>query len=482
MQNIQKTWAPVQSLLLAVSTGSVFCGMALWSLDIIPYFISWMLPQAQFHVLFVGFIAYLTSFVWLGQVKKNALLVGSIIAFCLWVLLQTLYLESYSPYPAQNSPMISASTDLLYPMLFMAWMSMLLAAMPREKIIRYMTFALGVHFFLNGLHIFGEILANMGVVSVKDFLISINGYFRKELVVDNWWPPSYYEGRIRGLHAEPAYLGVSMITVVGMSWYLYQKNKAWCWLLPIAGLLPVFLLAKNATGLLGYAVLMAAFALYFLAMRFTWKKTLLGGGVGALCVLGGLVFLLQSTFLGEKIQKSTDAAHSVAQYMVQTLQGHTLAPLVLNPEDVSLTKLFNRQAAAMGDWALAMEHPFGVGLERKQALWQVLRSSDLAGTELQNWVANGSVPSSTIYASLACELGLVGLFLFFLPVVVVFAQALRHYYKTREVFSYTMVWVLVAYLAIFLSCTLTTAFSFIYCMAFCYAATKTERSSVVCSA
>lgn len=435
------TW---KNLLLQISIACAFFAICLLSLDMFPWFeLPYMPPKPTYPVAMFGMICFIGSGYWkryISSYKWFLILIGLNIILPLY---STLAGITDLDFARQREIILAFLRWQVIPLLFLSWFAVLFVHIGKEYARKIFNLGMLVLALSNLMHIVLELFANHGFAKIKTFLISINSYFRMECIGHGWWPPPYFEGRIRGLFSEPAFMAITTLPILGILFYLTYKKRIW--LLGIAFYGFVMVQGKIRSGILAFAV---ACALFMVIPTCRYAKQYLKK-LGQYLLL--TVVVLATIFSGyvgiQKIQqhyvKGLAEANAVCEYVMKSHAGQTVTPPVfqwgLN------SSMMTRYLVMRLDINTAIEHPMGVGLYQRGRYWSPLFNIDLNNTgELKLFVNQAKndrfyrVPSLNQYSSILAEYGILGLISFLLLCGYICIQAFLSWNRMRDTYILAM--------------------------------------------
>ncbi len=465
----------IQHILLDFSLICAILSFATWSFNYFPYQIIPIGPNhLHYQIAFFGLLSLFFSFTWFDAFRKHKKMMITISLLCLWGYIITKYNSlDCSPDMAFNA-ILRFRGWLLLPMLYFAWIILLFSLISREIGKKIFIYSVMAGFAFNSVHMILEAFANVGFASAKEFLININPYVRLEKIAQGWWPPPYYEGRIRGFYAEPSHLACGVLPVMGICWYFFKKYSQKLWLLPIIILFAIFVWGNTFSGFLAMAGFFGMVILHAIATRFGFAKACLFFVVTSGVVIGGSVHFINNSDMGNRIQDTVYVSSKIIEHFNNMHDGIASEPFDLDKMPPPIHKIFNRGTLAWLDFNLAMRHPLGVGIGLKTKYFMVLESSNFQGHELGQWVRQKHVPTLTEYNNYSTELGIIGVVLLSLIIFFTVAKMYKNYQKTHDQFILSMFFTFFGFLLVFFTQRVDTTFAFIYYLAFLYAYSSHE--------
>ena len=199
------------------STACAFLSLALLSFDVFPWYeVPFMPPRPMYPLACAGMLLFLLSGLWYGRMREHRglLLLWAALIGCsvlsTWLGLQAV------PHTIAPAVWLGLARWFIVPFCFLLWWAVMFSCLPCERGKQLFHAAVLLLALSNLAHIVLEILANHGAAGIKDFLVSINPWFRMECIGHGWWPPPYFTDRVRGLFAEPSHMAFGLLPVLGL--------------------------------------------------------------------------------------------------------------------------------------------------------------------------------------------------------------------------------------------------------------------------
>ena len=433
-----------QNHLLQASTVCALLALCLLSLDMFPWLeLPYMPPRPTYPVAVLGLLCFAGSGCWgryLKDYKWFFILTGLNIAL---PLCSTLAGIADLDFARQRETMLAFVRWQVIPLLFLSWFALLFAHLGRERARRLFNLGMLVVAVSNSVHIVLELFANNGFAKVKAFLVSVNSYFRMECIDHGWWPPPYFEGRIRGLFSEPAYMAFGVIPILGILFYLTYKNRIW--LLGIIFYAFVMVQGKIRSGILAFAVTSAFCAILsvcIFARRHLKKpgQCMLLLAVMIALGIGGYAGLQK---IEQRYTKGLAEANAVCEYVSKSHAGQDVAPPVLLWGLTS--SMMTRYLVMRLDIDTALAHPLGVGFYQRGRYWEPLFDIDLNRSgEMRLFVNQAKndrlhrIPPLNHYSATLAEFGIPGLTVFLLLCGYICVKAFLAGCRTNDAYVWTM--------------------------------------------
>lgn len=461
------------------SIGCAFLSLALLSFDVFPWFRDPVLPHRPTYPLGIaGMVLFLVSGQWRGRMKEHRMLSCGILAMTAIAGLATAW--GLRSVPADIAPDVWEAFLLwtVIPLAFCLWWAVMFSSLPSAQGKKIFHAAVLLLALSNAAHIVLEILANHGAGGIKDFLVSINPWFRLERIGHGWWPPVYFTDRIRGLFAEPPHMAFGLLPVLGVVLALSGTRRLW--LLGVACWGIVMWQGKVASGLLAFAVtcLAAVLPFYLAVLRRHRLPVLLLTAV--LLAGGGLV--LKAGWPG--VQARFLPAFQEAESLVRFVQDSHAGRPVHCPElkgGLEVSSLAIRYVCARLDMEAGLSRPLGMGCLMQGWYWQPLEQCRLErGSELRGFVDGArnsklrKYPPMNQYTTLLAETGLPGLLLFLGLCGMLLWRSVDCAVRHRDWYVYSMSCVFLGMLAAFLAITLKNATAFAFFAGYLYAISRHE--------
>lgn len=241
-----------------------------------------------------------------------------------------------------------------------------------------------------------EIMHLSGSCFAKNMIETVTPCIRQVATNNDWWPPLFFDNRIRGLFAEPSYYAFFLVSVWAVCDF---RRKTVRWLTPVMFLLACLLgLTQSRTGmalLLGVAVFLIFCRIVFKSYRCNGKK-----------------------FLSDLVLYAGCLAAVMLTCRIFPL-GH---PGAAAPEGRSIRAVIEsgststRKELLQVELMLIKERPVaGYGINaRSQAMLDRFQNYPRADQlpELANWINAGVFPVLNVYTAIAVDSGVPAAVLF----------------------------------------------------------------------
>lgn len=456
------------------SMACAFLSLALLSFDVFPWFRDPVLPHRPTYPLGIaGMALFILSGQWRGRMKEHCLLLGGISGLAVLAALATAW--GLQSVPGDVAPDVWTGFLLwtLIPLAFWLWWAVMFSCLPCGQGKRLFHAAVLLLAVSNLAHILLEIPANHGATGIKDFLISINSWFRFECIDHGWWPPVYFTDRIRGLFAEPPHMAVGLIPVLGVVLALSGTKRLW--LLGVACWGIIMWQGKIASGLLAFAVTCFAAVLPFYAavLRRHRMPVLLLTAV----LLAGGGWALQAGWPGiqARFLPAVQEAESLVSFVKDSHAGKTATCPELQG-GLEVSSLAIRYTCARLDMEAGLSRPLGMGCMMQGWYWQPLEQCNLErGSELTGFVEGArnsklhKYPPMNQYTTLLAETGLPGLALFLGLCGMLLLRSVRFAVRHHDWYVYAMACVFLGALAALSAITLKNATALTFFAGYLYA-------------
>ncbi|WP_303881290.1 hypothetical protein [Desulfovibrio piger] len=457
------------------SMACAFLSLALLSFDVFPWYeVPFMPPRPMYPLACAGMLLFLLSGRWYGHMREHrgllflwaALLGCSVLST--WLGLQGV------PHNIAPAVWLGLARWFIVPFCFLLWWAVMFSCLPSSCGKRLFQAALLVLGLSNLAHIVLEILANHGAEGIKNFLVSINPWFRMECIGHGWWPPPYFTDRVRGLFAEPSHMAFGLLPVLGLLLAKCAGNRLW--LLGVAGWGIVMWQSKVLTGAVAFllACIMAGGPWYLAAWRRHSRRVLtLSCVLLVLAGVGGWTLLQPKFERFGAVEQETD---SILRFLEDSHAG-------LSPQCPELQgaleqngSLGIRYACTRLDMAAGLSRVLGTGFYLRGFYWQPLDACSLErGSELRGFVqqAKGDklrrVPPLNEYSVLLAEFGVPGLLLFLGLCGMLLWRSVRFAARNRDWYVYAMACAFMGMLGAFISTGLMNALVFTFFAGYLYA-------------
>ena len=465
------------AILFAVSLWCAVLAVALVSLDECPW---WPIPyfpaRPSYLVALAGVIFWLLSGRWYREAPRHKALLACVLGALLWGAFATVCgsLERKPGHLVFDYLFFYMNWRVL-PLVFLAWIGLSFSELKNERVAKLLSLALLLVFLPNLVHGTLEILANAGATDIKDFLINSNHLFRKEKVAHGWWPPVFFEGRVRGLFAEPCFMAFSLLPLVGYFSAKLRQNRLY--LLPLAALVVLDVCGKTYSGLIGIGALG-----FFLVVLNPWLRPGTRRIVAVAVLALGLVGLaaggrfLEVSGLGRTLAVQLRNIERISAYCTARNAGRQPTVPRLDYREDLPSSASARLTAMRLDIDAALHSPFvGTGFFQKGFYWQPLAACDFQDAEFGLWVrqAEGdpfrTLPQLSEYTTLMAEFGFPGLFFFLFLYFFILKRSLHFSKENNDYFLFCLTCSYGAMLVEALFISLINAVLFFYLSGFLYA-------------
>lgn len=469
-------------LCLWASMSCAFLSLGLLSFDVFPWFRDPVLPHRLTYPLGIaGTILFLFSGQWRGRMRGHGPLLLMVLA-----LLGTIGLASVlglRHVPADIAPDIWQAFLLwsVIPLAFLLWWAVMFSCLPADRGKKLFEAAVLFLALSNLAHIVLEILANHGATGIRDFLVAVNPWFRMERIGHGWWPPPYFTDRIRGLFAEPSHMAFGLLPVLGL--LLARSGTGRIWLLGVAGWGIVVWQGEVVSGLLAFAVSLAAAAVPFVVAW--WHRFPVALLLLAVLLLAGGGMAVKAGW--PEVQARFTPAWQEAEALAAFVRdSHAGRPAVC-PElkgGLEVSSLAIRYTCARLDMDAGLSRPLGMGCLMQGWYWQPLERCGLErGSELRDFVEGAKnsrlhkYPPMNQYTTLLAESGLPGLALFLGLCAFLLWRSIHFAIRYTDWYVYGMTCAFWGMLAAFFAVTIKNATAFSFLAGYLYAISREENSS-----
>jgi len=469
-------------ILFQASLACAVLAIPLASLDVCTW---WTIPYSperpSYVVALAGVFFWFLSGRWYREAPHHKTLLVCVFVALLWSTVATVC-GSLERKPGH----LTFDYLLLYlilrvgPLVFLTWMALAFSELQRDRIVKLLSLALLLLFLPNLIHGVLEILANAGAMGVKTFLMDINHFFRKAEIDGGWWPPIFFEGRVRGLFAEPSYMGFSLLPLFG--YFVAKLRKSWLYGLPLAALFVIYGCSKTYSGLLG----VTAFLIFLVILNDRLPRRVRWSIAGCVCGLGLLLLVGWFTFgkqtdLGRNMAREFHNIESLSSYCAAINAGQHPAVPKLDYRKTLPSSAGPRLTAIWLDITTALHAPLvGTGFYQRGFFLLPLAACDFQGTEFGLWMRQATaspfrvVPQISEYTVLMAEFGFPGLFFFLLLYGFIGKRALRFSRNNNDYFLFCMACSYCAMLVDAVFSSLINVVIFFYFSGILYALSKPE--------
>ncbi len=468
----------ITKFLLNISIFCAFLAIISLSFDQFPWLQHTGLPQnLSLTMSSIGIFFYGLSFTWVDSIKKHLPLLCLTLALCLSMLISTLL--GMQEHPSLGLwPLLRYIKWCALPFIILVWFALLFSHFPKEQGRKIFLWGIGVLFLTNAVHMSSEILANAGFTSIKNLLITMNPYFRNQILDGGWWPPVFWsEGRIRGLFAEPSHLAVACLPMIGYALYSYWNTRKKSGLLAAIFLTYCVVKSVTLTGFIGLiGALLSAYGL-ILARKYSYKRALIQISIICCIGTGALLFTIHDRPIFDRIKNLAPAISFVSEKIRQEDTTQTLEKIIYTTEP----KLFTRLCVMWIDVEMGAQSLLGQGYSLRGEYWPALKFyPEPLTAELQSWInatPEGfptAIPSLSTYTSLMAEGGIPALALFVALLLYILRRAILYYMAQKDIFVFFSIAIFCGLCAILISTNISSATVFFLFSGFLYATTRPE--------
>ncbi len=266
-----------------------------------------------------------------------------------------------------------------------------------------------------------------------------------------WWPPLLWPAQLRSVFSEPSYYGIYMAFALPWLWQrLYQRQDK-CYALVMFLLSFGIILTRARTTFMLYVGELALLTLFCLLWARN-KNSLLA--LGRVIVISLCAFLAGIGFVSQCMDsKLTGGAFTNQSEDVGVKKSDNALLAYVQSNAGSLTNSDARSNRARysvmeADLKIGLDHPLlGVGKELRNAyLPDYFSEKALQDNEVKMWLSfreklgimRSGFPLLGEYTSRFCESGLLGLGVFFVPVIVLLRALYRRLQQPGDRLSYIM--------------------------------------------
>lgn len=273
-----------------------------------------------------------------------------------------------------------------------------------------------------GVYSFIELLwLKLDLQFAKDFLINVNPLLYDPKSSHGWWPPLLWKNQLRSICTEPSYFGIISVLCLPFLWSLLCENKNKFF---ASALIFYFTLMVAATNARTAVVLVIAeillLSIFAVIQKSLLKKFLIILLVSSLAFTANLVDYRQLLNYG-----SIDGI-SAEKYLERNVGSITESNARSNSA---------RLANLIANLETIKQYPvFGVGTGLKDAyIDRNLPEFSYTNNEVRNWsrymhnegVLKAGFPPLNKFADIAVQNGLIGLILYFLPLLYILNKIFR---------------------------------------------------------
>ena len=287
--------------------------------------------------------------------------------------------------------------------------------------------------------------------AAEPFLRLINPFIHDIEGEGKWWPPLLWPAQLRSVFSEPSYYGIYMAFALPWLWHkIYQRQDKWYALVTFLLSFGLILTRARTTFMLyvGELVLLALFCLLW-----TRKKSSLQA-LGKVIVISLCAFFVGVGFISQCMDsKLTGGAftNQSEDVGVKKLDNALVTYVESNAGSLANSDARSNRArysVMEADLKIGLDHPIlGVGKELRNAyLPDYFSEKALQDTEVKMWLSfrerlgimRSGFPLLGEYTSRFSESGVLGLGVFFFPIIVLLRALYRRLQKAGERLPYIM--------------------------------------------
>ncbi len=273
--------------------------------------------------------------------------------------------------------------------------------------------------------------------AAEPLLRAINPYIHDIEGNGKWWPPLLWPAQLRSVFSEPSYYGIYMAFALPWLWQRIYQRQGKVYLIVTFLLSFGLILTKARTSFMLYVGELVLLALFCLLWARN-KSSLLS--FGKVIVIGLCAFLLGVGFISQYVQGNGYAADNTLTAYVESNAGS------LANSDARSNRA--RYSVMEADIKIGLDHPIlGVGKElRNGYLPDYFSEKALQDNEVKMWLSfreklgimRSGFPMLGEYTSRFSESGLLGLGIFFVPIIVLLRALYRRLQQDSNRLPYIM--------------------------------------------
>lgn len=249
-------------------------------------------------------------------------------------------------------------------------------------------------------------------------LATINVQIYDPVSYNGWWPPLLWPGQLRSFCLEPSYFGIIanfLIPIIAVD--IYKKPTIGKFILVLFMICMIFS-TKSRTAILVYLGEISIISIFSVIFRYRdWKKIVLT--IGMVTVGAFSIF-----FVGTSFSSSNQTSETIVmKYLDENIAS------VTEKDTRSNTARFGNSVAL---FRMGMNHPVtGVGMSlHSPYMKQYIPEFAKNDPEIKNWINDmnnktfmeSGIPVMNEYAAVLAWEGILGLFLFIIPPIVVITK------------------------------------------------------------
>lgn len=332
----------------------------------------------------------------------------------------------------------------------------------------------GFDIFLKGILTSLIVVLGYGIIEIyylggsdtaKNILVIVNPYLHIINTDHGWWPPLLWEGQVRSVFAEPSFFSIWAAFALPFVWYEFFVEKRLISKYLLAIVLIIFnaliFLTNARTGIALFCGEFTCLLIYLLIIRklLALKKFV----VIAVCALGGFVF--SNYFINTFINRT-----NIGIFNTKTIENYYENNLA-SISKVNVRSNGARYATIYANIMIGLDNPIlGVGKNLVSAYMPDYFPDYVENNiEVQKWIKYQNeqgilkvpIPSFCAYSLVFSESGILGLFSYLLPTLLLIWRILKILNKNYFRFEYL-------FLLISLLGMLASGFSNTLNLTYCY--------------
>lgn len=332
----------------------------------------------------------------------------------------------------------------------------------------------GVNIFIKGILtglvvvlVYGciEMFYLAGNVTAKNILSALNPYIHVIKVDNGWWPPLLWNKQVRSVFAEPSFFSIWSAFALPFVWYKFFVSKQLISSFLFAIVITIFetlIFLTNART--GVALFCGEFTCLLIYLLFIRKELALRKFVG-ITVCAASAFIFSNYFINTFINKTNVEAFNTKT--IENYYENNLASI----SKVNARSNGARYATIYANIMIGVDNPIlGVGKNLVPAYMPDYFPNYVENNrEVQNWIKYQKeegilkvpIPSFCAYSLVFAESGILGLFSYLLPALLLIWSILK--ILNKDYFRFEYLFLLISLLGI-----LASGFSNTLNITYCY--------------
>lgn len=291
-----------------------------------------------------------------------------------------------------------------------------------------------------------------GFKAAENILVQINPYIHSIKENGTWYPPMLWKNQLRSVFAEPSYFGIYTAFSMPLLWLKItetQGNKKYIFMLITVVMGFLLFLTKARTGFILHLMELCLLVLATLIIR--RKEFVKATGMVLLCSF--IAFVGSNFFIGQFMSNNSSRIASIMSKNSSKFASSVTEYVESNAASLAnLDKRSNRARYSVmeADFKIGLDNPvFGVGRGLRNAYMPDYFSGKAkANTEVKMWmnhqklkgILKSGYPYLGEYTSRFAETGVLGLFVFIFPLILLvrtcIIKIIKENYRSDYIFFF----------------------------------------------